>query len=383
MESCFSGALFRNKMHRNLQCLEFGFMSNESLEKQPSHGDAGVVSQSSGHNSHSNTSIDNCYADSLDSVGAHAVDYDVEGDAYQTFDIEAPDNLGTTRIKMCSLPLGSLVSFMTHQFSSGNEKVDYNFPDVYTAYSEPTLVISSAKKGRVMGYEYSVDKPYFVEPGHDLFQLLDEQRATLVIDGRNDLELGAVKISVRLLELLLGESASESLLLRLGLGQKPSLNTMNMPLSISALLQDCLEEQQMGAAHSLLVQGRVLEYISKLALHLEGSKCYEPERKHDKTLKQVHEDITQSPGAVENLDTLAQRYGLSARVLNDEFRAQYGTSIWRYVVERRLTLAEEKLRTTATPIKQLASDMGYAHVSHFSNAFKKYFGTTPGSLRRN
>jgi AraC-like DNA-binding protein len=53
-----------------------------------------------------------------------------------------------------------------------------------------------------------------------------------------------------------------------------------------------------------------------------------------------------------------------------------------HVSEQRLDQAYDALMTTDVPIKLIAVNLGYSHVNHFSNAFRKKFGYPPGSLRR-
>jgi len=79
---------------------------------------------------------------------------------------------------------------------------------------------------------------------------------------------------------------------------------------------------------------------------------------------------------------LAQQYGISARVLNDEFRKVYGCSIFTYISELRLKEAHEVLLKTDIPMKTLAINLGYRHVKHVICAFGRKFGYSPGSLRK-
>ena len=102
-------------------------------------------------------------------------------------------------------------------------------------------------------------------------------------------------------------------------------------------------------------------------------------------LRQVHqlyEEISGLQGKVPTLDELAKQYGMSARVLNKEFRKVYGVSIFSYISELRLKEAHEALLKTDLPMKNMALNMGYSHVNHFISAFGKKFGYSPGSLRK-
>ena len=52
------------------------------------------------------------------------------------------------------------------------------------------------------------------------------------------------------------------------------------------------------------------------------------------------------------------------------------------MTDRRLEAAHACLRTTELPLKWVATRLGYASVSHFSQAFTRKFGVRPGSLCR-
>jgi transcriptional regulator GlxA family with amidase domain len=75
-------------------------------------------------------------------------------------------------------------------------------------------------------------------------------------------------------------------------------------------------------------------------------------------------------------------FGRSARALNEDFQTEYGESIFSFVLNHRLNTAHQAIKTTDVPMKQISMKLGYAHVNHFSAAFKKKFGYSPGSLRR-
>lgn len=101
-----------------------------------------------------------------------------------------------------------------------------------------------------------------------------------------------------------------------------------------------------------------------------------------KQLQHLHDELESLQGKVPTLDGLAQQYGISARVLNDEFRKVYGCSIFTCISELRLKEAHEALLKTDIPMKTLAINLGYCHVNHVIGAFGRKFGYSPGSLRK-
>ncbi len=80
---------------------------------------------------------------------------------------------------------------------------------------------------------------------------------------------------------------------------------------------------------------------------------------------------------------VAAAVGISERQLSRVF-AQDGTSLSRFVRDRRLQLARGILADpgTAVTIGRLATELGFASHTYFSRVFKEHFGVTPLQLRQ-
>lgn len=63
------------------------------------------------------------------------------------------------------------------------------------------------------------------------------------------------------------------------------------------------------------------------------------------------------------------------------FRASTGRSPHRYVLERRVALAEELLTRTTLPIAEVAARAGFADQSHLTRVLGRHLGRTPGAMR--
>jgi len=67
--------------------------------------------------------------------------------------------------------------------------------------------------------------------------------------------------------------------------------------------------------------------------------------------------------------------GLSRYELARQFRARFGTSPYRYSLQRRLEAARQRLGTQSTA--EVALEGGFADQAHFTRQFKRAFGVTP------
>lgn len=83
-----------------------------------------------------------------------------------------------------------------------------------------------------------------------------------------------------------------------------------------------------------------------------------------------------------SLTRLADLTGLSPYHFSRLFRATFGMSPHRYVLEQRLQGALESLRRNArTPIVDIAVSHGFASQSHMTELMRRRFGVTPGRVR--
>ncbi len=82
-----------------------------------------------------------------------------------------------------------------------------------------------------------------------------------------------------------------------------------------------------------------------------------------------------------SLDDIARRAGMSANVLQAQFRRVYGTTVFAFLRDSRLQRAREALERDGQSIKQAAHLAGYTTAANFSTAFSRRFALTPKQAR--
>jgi AraC-like DNA-binding protein len=82
------------------------------------------------------------------------------------------------------------------------------------------------------------------------------------------------------------------------------------------------------------------------------------------------------------LSHLADACQLSTRQLTRAFRASFGMSPYRWLLDRRIETAKHFLATTAMPLAEIAIACGFANQSHFTKVFARFVGGGPGEWRR-
>ncbi|WP_299452305.1 AraC family transcriptional regulator [uncultured Microscilla sp.] len=93
-----------------------------------------------------------------------------------------------------------------------------------------------------------------------------------------------------------------------------------------------------------------------------------------KTFMEAHYD---KPLRVEDYAYLT---GKSVSTFRREFKARFGNTPQKWLIEKRLDKAYEVLIKAESSVTQIAYDTGYDNVSHFIKAFKKKYQLTPKQL---
>lgn len=218
-------------------------------------------------------------------------------------------------------------------------------------------------------------------PGQDTFRFAKETDVTVQIAGGGTSEMRSVYISESALLTFLGDSTVNHLLEKLGLNHETKTVVLPMPAYLAPPLKEAMSEQYAGPARRLFAQAKTLEYLGGLVKHVYSSETRN-DRRHTKRIRELHDRLLSLEGKLPTLNDLAKTFGLSAKQLNSEFAAEFGQPIFSFITNHRLEQAREALLESGFPIKVISERLGYSHVNHFNEAFKKRFGYPPGALRR-
>jgi len=78
---------------------------------------------------------------------------------------------------------------------------------------------------------------------------------------------------------------------------------------------------------------------------------------------------------------LAGLVALSPSRLGQLFRQQLNTSVKQYLVDRRMTCANELLRSSFMSVKEVRAVVGISDGSHFCREYKRRYGINPSDER--
>lgn len=82
-----------------------------------------------------------------------------------------------------------------------------------------------------------------------------------------------------------------------------------------------------------------------------------------------------------HIEDFARLCGRSLSAFKRDFETTFQTTPGRWLLARRLQHADILLRTSGQSISEIAFDSGFENTSHFSRAFKQYFGYPPTAAR--
>jgi AraC family transcriptional regulator len=100
-----------------------------------------------------------------------------------------------------------------------------------------------------------------------------------------------------------------------------------------------------------------------------------------KRLKRVLDFVEARLSSDISLDDLAAEACLSPFHFARLFRLATGLTPHRYVTDRRIQVAKEKLALGQSSLVEIALDMGFGSQANFNRVFRKMTGQTPGQYR--
>lgn len=82
------------------------------------------------------------------------------------------------------------------------------------------------------------------------------------------------------------------------------------------------------------------------------------------------------------ISEIAEQIGLNEAKLKSGFKQVFGTGLFQFMLQAKMQKAWVWVLETNKPVKEIARLTGYTSMQNFVTAFKKYFNTTPGALRK-
>jgi AraC-like DNA-binding protein len=136
-----------------------------------------------------------------------------------------------------------------------------------------------------------------------------------------------------------------------------------------------------------LVEMKVLEFVLLMLMQHRDQDLdvpEEPSLMDERILQQMHgarEILLQHLADPPSLRKLALEVGTNESHLKRHFKEAFHQTVYGFVLDKRMEKALELLKDKDLKIGDISEQLGYKHATHFSAAFKKYFGGHPKDYR--
>ncbi|WP_343667806.1 AraC family transcriptional regulator [Chitinophaga sp.] len=162
----------------------------------------------------------------------------------------------------------------------------------------------------------------------------------------------------------------------------------NHPITARMLmiLDDIRNCQFQGGHKKLFLQSKVIEL---LALQCEQQEQAEAVRRERFALSAVDREriyyardfLLTHMQAPPSLTELSRAAGINEFKLKNGFRLVFDNTVYGYLNDHKMEHARQLLQSPAQSVTQIAEQLGFSSVQHFSTAFRKKFGVSPIKLR--
>jgi AraC-like DNA-binding protein len=128
------------------------------------------------------------------------------------------------------------------------------------------------------------------------------------------------------------------------------------------------------------VELALLEFL--LAYERHADTIRDPERDREQLLDWLRTRVLAAPRRPLDVSAVAAERGMTRSHFSHDFHARTGLTPARFMTEVRVQEAARMLLATSAPLKQIASEWGFANVNHFGKVFRRYHHASPAAYRR-
>lgn len=132
--------------------------------------------------------------------------------------------------------------------------------------------------------------------------------------------------------------------------------------------------------HMLYAESKLLELLFRLSTQNVAGV---PQKNYPPIILRAMEYIDRNYKEDINLEDISDAVGLSPVYLHKLFLKATGQTPHQLLLKKRLTMAKELLASSDMSLVNVAAECGFSSQSYFNAVFKKHFGITPLTFRKN
>ena len=150
---------------------------------------------------------------------------------------------------------------------------------------------------------------------------------------------------------------------------------------ISTVLNQIMNEKLSENVKNLYLKGKIFELLGMYfneSNDMNIEQCpFLADEKNVVKIKMAKEIIIKRMTNPPSLKELSSEVDISLKNLKEGFKEIYGYTVYGFLLEYKMNIASKMLATKNYNVNEVADQIGYSTSSHFINAFKNRFGTTP------
>ncbi|MEM9389939.1 MAG: AraC family transcriptional regulator [Bacteroidota bacterium] len=164
------------------------------------------------------------------------------------------------------------------------------------------------------------------------------------------------------------------------------LSPHNYPITpqMMTLIHQIMNCNRTGHFKRMLLESHVIELLMLQFEQISNHNCdifCATNKQHQEKLYAVKEILSQNLSGNFSLNSLAHQVGTNEFTLKKGFKELFGTSVFGYWNQMKMHEARTLLAEGVMTVKEISAKIGYKNPQHFSTAFKRYFGVSPGELK--
>jgi AraC-like DNA-binding protein len=153
---------------------------------------------------------------------------------------------------------------------------------------------------------------------------------------------------------------------------------------INRIIGQIIHARQKGALAPLYFESKVLQLLvlqwqCAVAQNAPENRRFLHHRDQINMVRNMIEDSYRNPPGIHKL---AKLVGMSETLLKADFKAVFGTTIFAYLFNYRMDMAQRFLEDPSLTISDIADQLGYKSLPHFTTSFKRKFDMPPLEYRK-
>jgi len=162
-----------------------------------------------------------------------------------------------------------------------------------------------------------------------------------------------------------------------------SSGNLSVSPKIQSVIQDIINCGFDGHLKKLYTQAKIIELLTlQLAQFEEDKSDFSTLKQSDiDKMMMVKDLITNNFKESFSLTYLSRAAGTNEQYLKKNFKILFGSTVFNYIQACKMEKAKDLLLHGEYKIADVAELTGYKHATHFTSAFKKFFGYLPQKIK--